>query len=188
MAITINASTSSGLQLASDTSGAISFQKDGTNTLVLPTSGTVTIADGTGTLYAAGPSFSAYQSSAQSALSGSTWTKITLQTEEFDTANCFTNSTFTPNVAGYYQINGNIAMASGSTTNAGCSIYKNGTMYKHGTFVNSNGNTPVSAASAVLYLNGSTDYVELYGYSTASLAPQAQSTLTSLNGSFLRGA
>ena len=48
------------------------------------------------------PAFSAYRLTDQS-VTGSTWTKVQLGTEEFDTANAFDSSTnyrFTPQVAG----------------------------------------------------------------------------------------
>lgn len=50
MAVTINASTTSGLQISSDTSGAIKLQKNGTDVLVANTSGTITVPDATDTL------------------------------------------------------------------------------------------------------------------------------------------
>ena len=54
-----------------------------------------------------GPAFSAWQNGNNN-ISNQTSTKVTLNNKEFDTANCFdatTNYRFTPNVAGYYQIN-----------------------------------------------------------------------------------
>ena len=108
------------------------------------------------------PAFSAYQSSAQS-LTANTTTKIQFQTEEFDTASCFDNSTnyrFTPNVAGYYQINANINFTS-SRTYTVLSIYRNGVSNKISN--NGNGTTALGCSiSALIYFNGSTDYIELY--------------------------
>jgi hypothetical protein len=49
------------------------------------------------------PAFSAYPNSQQT-LSATTYTKILFQTEEFDTNNNYASSTFTPTVAGYYQV------------------------------------------------------------------------------------
>ena len=109
-------------------------------------------------MYAGGPAFSVYKSAAQT-LSGATWTKITFDTEEFDTNNNFASSRFTPTVAGYYQLNGQVS--NGLNTQTVPAIYKNGTIYKAGVnFSNGYG----SVVSTVVYLNGSTDYVELYGY------------------------
>jgi hypothetical protein len=113
-----------------------------------------------------GPAFSAYNTGSQS-ISSAIATKVTLQNEDFDTANCFSSSRFTPNVAGYYQINGTIYISSSSTTESCIAIiYKNGSVYQGGAFQGTS--TPSSNASSqvssVVYLNGTTDYVELYGY------------------------
>lgn len=108
-----------------------------------------------------GPAFSAYQSSGQT-LSSSSMTKILFQTEEFDTNNCFANSTFTPNIAGYYQVQGHFQPA--TTYSAGAvGIYKNGASYKLGSWnANATGVAPPST-SCLVYCNGTTDYIELYG-------------------------
>lgn len=50
MAITINASTSSGLQLASDTSGVVTFQSNGTNTASITTGGNLQFNSGYGSV------------------------------------------------------------------------------------------------------------------------------------------
>ena len=75
------------------------------NIVTTADTGTITQAMlGSGVYAGYGPSFSAYQSSAQT-LSTNTWTKAQYNVEEWDTANCYDNATnyrFTPNVAGYY--------------------------------------------------------------------------------------
>jgi len=155
MSVTLNASTSSGLIATSDTSGQIELQANGVTRLTVSSSGVSFTSAST-----AAPTFSAYQSSAQS-LSSGTWTKINLQTEEWDTNNNFdsaTNYRFTPTVAGYYQINGN---ANGnSNVQFIVAIYKNGTEYRRGGYVASTTAIGNSVAS-VVYFNGSSDYVEL---------------------------
>ena len=124
------------------------------------------IADGvTGT----GPAFSAYNNDGQS-LSSSVATKVQLQNENFDTASCFDNVTnyrFTPNVAGYYQINGSIyVLSTGTTHSAIAIIYKNGSAYQGGSFQGTSapGVNAAGLVSSVVYFNGTTDYVELYAY------------------------
>ena len=125
--------------------------------------------------------FSAYQSSAQSISSGS-WTKVQFQTKEYDTISGFDNTTnyrFQPTVSGYYQIDGRFI---GSTSNiTGVSIYKNGTAYKGG---NWGPNLTASIASGLVYLNGSTDYVELYVFVGVSLSGGATTT----DGTYFQGA
>ena len=67
-------------------------------------------------------------------------------------------------------------------------IYKNGTAYTH---VNSRTATSGSQSlslSAVIYLNGSTDYVELYGWLEATSPQFESSTVTTFSGHLARGA
>ena len=130
-------------------------------TINLPDSNGTILTTATAGVPVNGPAFSAYQSSAQS-VSANTATKIQLQAEEYDTNSCFDAAStyrFTPTVAGYYQVCGTFAVG---TTGARmwCAVYKNGTVYKRGS------NASIQDAcivSAQVYLNGSTDYIELYG-------------------------
>ena len=105
------------------------------------------------------PAFRVKQSSGQ-ALSQSTFTKLTLNSEDFDTASMFdatTNYRFQPTVEGYYQISGTVGMAVGGNRLI-VAIYKNGSNdYKIGDATYNN-----VSGSGLIYLNGSTDYVELY--------------------------
>lgn len=142
-----------------------------------------------------GPAFSAYQANAtNTSVPHATFTKITLNSEEFDTANCFdstTNYRFTPTVAGYYQINGSIQINNSATTYNGlASIFKNGSRYKDGNY------GPLSTASTfhsvgcLVYLNGSTDYIELYAYqnSGGTLTSNGGQTYSYLAGVLVRAA
>jgi hypothetical protein len=160
------------LVLSGDTSGSITLESpavSGTTTLTLPTtSGTVIT---TGSIFAGtGPAFSAYQSSAQTGVASLTLTKLTFTTEEFDTNNNYASSRFTPTVAGYYQINAQVGMTSAATTATLLAfIYKNGASLKSGSV--STGTTflyPQANVSAIVYCNGSTDYIEIYVYGTAN--------------------
>jgi hypothetical protein len=142
------------------------------NTVVLPAnSGTVITTASTAVVSQAmlgagvagnGPAFSAYQSSAQT-LSSSTTTKIQFQTELFDTNNNFDNITnyrFTPTVAGYYQVNA-VMQAAISFTGGTIYLYKNGSQFATGMAVNAGGGTFV--LSQFVQMNGTTDYIEIYG-------------------------
>ena len=109
-----------------------------------------------------GPAFSAYINTNQT-ISAVTWTKVQFNTEEFDTNSNYDNATnyrFTPTVAGYYQVN-LCVQKTASNTDMQTVIYKNGSAFK-------NGVTPASTASAIvsalIQLNGTTDYVEGYVY------------------------
>ena len=138
------------------------------------------------TLGIQGPAFSAYQSSAQT-ISSNTSTKIQFQTKEFDTSNAFdstTNYRFTPPVAGYYQVNGNVTVST-TTTNMYVDIFKNGTNFKQGTQPNAAGG---SGVNAVVYLNGSTDYIELYAFIVVGQALAATAAYTYFQAVLVRSA
>jgi hypothetical protein len=143
-----------------------------------------------------GPAFAAYQvnGSANQSITGDVWTKALLDTEEYDTNSNFSSGRFTPTVAGYYQINGTLYLRNG----AACALkiaalYKNGSIFKQGTQLYFNGNYYIAAdcfgVSTLVYLNGTTDYVELYGYiSSASASIGFGSSATWFNGYMARTA
>lgn len=179
--------------VAGDTSGSITIAAPavaGTNTLTLPAN-TGTIITTASTFAGTGPAFSASQSANQS-IANNTATKIQFNTEDFDTNSCYdptTNYRFTPNVAGYYQINAQVRDASGVATGyLSCELYKNGSVYKRafGTV----GGTGLSVnVSVLLYFNGSTDYAEVYATQNSGGAMNIGSgSLTYFNGSMVRAA
>jgi hypothetical protein len=136
-----------------------------------------------------GPAFSAYAGSVTS-MANNTFTKVNFDTEEFDTNSNFASSRFTPTVAGYYQINSVVGFASG-TSKTELAIYKNGSIYKYGMYPNlSTSETNFTTISSLIYLNGSADYVEIYGYqfSGGALNTVTNSSNTWFNGCMVRSA
>ena len=145
----------------------------GSMTLAAPVTNsnqTATLPDATGTVMVSGnqPAFSAYLSAGQN-ITTNTFTKVACNTEEFDTASAYDNATnyrFTPQVAGYYQVNGSICVSATTIDGAALAIYKNGSTFKWGNYIT----RPAAigdldlVVGALIYLNGSTDYIELYGY------------------------
>ena len=115
-----------------------------------------------------GPSFSAYLSSAQTVTSG-TFTKVQANTEDWDTNSNYdtTNYRFTPTTAGYYVVSVNGYFSLGTPDDAAILyLYKNGSGYKTsaGTMKPPGGNSAYYGGSSQVYLNGSTDYIEMYVY------------------------
>ncbi len=114
------------------------------------------------------PAFSAYRSGSTQTVASGTMTLAQLQSEEFDTDSCFdsaTNYRFTPLVAGYYRFDGQITgYANGSITALGASIRKNTVALRTAAQnVNFNATNSSINVSAIIPLNGSTDYVDLFG-------------------------
>lgn len=180
------------LRLNSSGGGSVTLDTPSTAstfTLTVPAiTGTAVVTGSTGTVTqgmlaanvaATGPAFYAYQSGAQGVGAG-VFFKIILQTEVVDIGNCFDNVTnwrFQPSVAGLYMVGCGITRAT-SNCDMSSNIYKNGTTVGYGnTFYNNSAGT--STTSKTVYLNGSTDYVEFYGYFSI-----AQNTVASEAGTY----
>ena len=128
---------------------------------------TVPAASGTAMVSGNMPAFSAYKSGNQT-ITYNTVTKVTFDTEEFDTNNNFASSTFTPTVAGYYQINSKLNVSGTASRDyyASNRLYKNGSpisIFGFG-FVFGFSAEMTLAQSNVVYMNGTTDYLEIYTY------------------------
>jgi hypothetical protein len=184
----------SSVVISGDTSGAITLAApavSGTNTATLPAA--------TGTVMVSGnmPAFSAYKSATQT-LAYNAITKITFDTETFDTNNNFASSRFTPTVAGYYQINAKLYFAGTAPRNYYFSnlLYKNGAGIAFASIsVYQLGSAAEFSAfqSELVYMNGTTDYLEVYGYQvdytlSASISVVGGSGYSSFNGSLVRAA
>ena len=172
--------------------GVFTLESPATNTdrtLVLPDeAGTVLTTASTTVLPKGAPAFHVYDTSGQS-ISNSTFTKVTFNNETFDTDNMFASSTFTPTVAGYYQINGNVGFAGATTGYAQIKIYKNGSAFSGGSGIPNNNNIGGQVmVSSVVYCNGSTDYIELYAWqnSGGTLAFQTNSQANTFSGFLVR--
>jgi hypothetical protein len=136
-----------------------------------------------------GPAFSAYQSSAQT-VSNATFTKINFQTEEFDTNNNFASSTFTPTIAGYYQVSGGLYFGTSSGFVL-LVVYKTGVAYKRLAGTASPNNGTATYGSCIVYCNGSTDTIELYAYQNSGgsvTMPFPQADLVYFQAALVRAA
>lgn len=138
-----------------------------------------------------GPAFSAYGSALQT-VANVTNTKINFNTKEFDTANCFdtTNYRFTPNIAGYYQLNASCLALGSSAGGVSVHIFKNGSQIRTSSVTNTVAGTNVAPTiSAIVYANGTTDYFEIYAWNNNG--PQtmgSNNTLQSFSGALVRSA
>lgn len=96
------------------------------------------------------------------------FTKLLFQVEQFDTNNFYdnSNSRFQPTLSGYYLITAIIAF-NHVTTDSGRrligTIYKNGAAYASVNGVANNQTVSSMTVSALVFLNGSSDYIEMYG-------------------------
>jgi hypothetical protein len=186
MTSTINASStgSGGIVQTADASGVLALQTNGTTAVTISTGQVVTFAQQpAGTFAGTGPAFSATMSANQN-ITSSVGTLLNFNTKEYDTNTCFNNTgstvtlngvsvpayAFGPNVAGYYQVFVSL-YPNTSTSFAASSIYKSGGIYKS---IQTTGTNVGVELSCIVYLNGTSDYVQFYGYLTGT-TPQVYS-------------
>ena len=175
MATIISSKTSGvgGLTVTGDASGVLQLASaDGTTAVTIDASQNVTFAKGLTVGATAAPAFSATLGS--QSLTAGVWTLASLSTEEFDTNSNYNNTgstvggipayAFLPNIAGYYQFNGQMQL-NGSSSGISTAYYKNGSFFKQGSYIPTTLSTASVAVSALIYLNGTTDYVQFYIYS-----------------------
>ena len=116
------------------------------------------------------PAFEATKSAVQYGISLSTDVKITYDTEIFDTAGNYASSRFTPTTAGKYFVYANQRMITndnGTLVRTQLKLYKNGSQYQNvmsdfnltDNYQRATGNY----ISATVDMNGSSDYLEIYG-------------------------
>jgi len=155
-----NISGSSTLNLGDTNATAITIDS-GVSTLTIPNG----IA--TGQNY---PMFYAYLSPSQ-AVASSTYTKVQYNTEVFDTNNYYDSSTnyrFTPLIAGKYLVFYTIGLesADANATSAFANLYLNGSVITNSPRFDCSAFTRISAGAAnhIVDMNGTTDYLEVFGY------------------------
>jgi hypothetical protein len=175
--------------IAGDASGTGTFTISAPNgntdrTLVLPDeAGTVVTTGSTGVVTQAmiasniatsGPTFRAHSTTSQT-LSGVTITVIAFNQEDWDTNNNFSSNTFTPTVAGYYFISAGVRTntAGGSEFVALC--LKNGVTFAHGSNNSATG-ISLSVVSTLVYMNGTTDYLQIAAYPGPNTCTTASSS------------
>lgn len=179
--------------LAGSTSGSITISSpsvSGSNTLTLPANTGTVLTTGS-TFGGTGPAFSAYATGNQT-ISGTTSTKVTFGSEDFDTNSNFASNRFTPTVAGYYQINTNINFTN-TASYAYVMLFKNGAVYKTLAYSATSGSFYTTIGGAVVVqMNGSTDYLEVYVYvgTTMNIVSNAGADPNAINfsGALVRSA
>ena len=185
-----------------DTGGntILSSNSTGTFTNNLPANltgatGTLAIAQGgTGaaTFAAAGllntPYFFAYRGTSEQSIANGALTVVQFNAELYDSGSCFDTGTykFTPNVAGKYWIQATIRMGTGTDAdNCQIEIFKNTTTFSR---VNgSNRNYSSIESSAIIDMNGSSDYIQAKIYQDTGGAANIQYNSDSTYQTFLQG-
>ena len=176
----------------------VNLSVSGTTTLSGLTASTDLALDaGKNVVSVGNPTFSAYGNAAQTLTAG-VYTKAILNAKDYDTASCFdstTNYRFTPTVAGYYQLNLKLSVASTtSITTYIADFRKNGSGATNGRAIQQNGSFGTVAlfnANNIMYFDGVGDYCEIWvyldGVGTLTISSNDKNT-TFFQGSMIRRA
>ena len=136
----------------------------------LTAGGGIAVTNGTGSISikTSSPTFNAYVGSAQS-INAASFTVCAIDTEMFDTNSCFDTSTyrFTPNVAGYYQVNAQVTFQSAATLVI-VSVYKNGGRGFAENIVWTTGGLTTLQCAGIIEMNGTSDYLDVRAYSDST--------------------
>ena len=156
----------SGNNIINENADTITIGASG-DTITVPTGASLTVPNGglSGQNY---PAFEAYLGSDQTLSSGVT-TKVNINTEVYDTNGYYDNVTnyrFTPLVAGNYFVYAGIKVQTSTEYIRAVTVglYKNGSGYKLTEF-NTQTHTMITVnlpINAVVAMNGSTDYLEVF--------------------------
>jgi hypothetical protein len=146
-------------------------------------------------LYALGKQskpMASYSLGALTAIANDTYTKVLFNTKDYDTNDAYSTGTgrFQPNVPGYYHITALLAWYPSTVGVVQSYIYKNGASYKAGANNPNNANGFSQRVDGYVYLNGTTDYVEIFVRQTsgANLNLANGSANTYLQAAFVRSA
>jgi len=162
----------------------MSFYTNNTLAMQIGTNGQVTVAS------TANPTFYATRITTIQSISANTWTKVQCQSEDWDTNSNYDNATnyrFTPTVAGYYQFSGGLEM-NNVTGFYQIAFYKNGSSHRVGGWYANSTNGCQITLSDLIYCNGTTDYVELYGATSTAGNGFYPGGITRFGGVFVRSA
>lgn len=107
------------------------------------------------------PAFRGIFEAANSAWSYTAYAIVPFNTETFDTHSLvsYNGGQFLPLVPGYYQVNYQIRLTTGTAVAKHAAIFKNGAIYSHA----SDGGDRLVGCD-IVYLNGSTDYLDIRAY------------------------
>lgn len=146
-------------------------------------------ADGGGGSGVTAPAFSAHNNNVDMTVATSTAAPIVFSTKRYDTTNAYSTSTgrFTPTVAGKYLVVARGWCPDNATSNwCQARIYKNGIHYSEsGVFAGTGFIQPTNAA--IVDMNGTTDYVQMYVYNGGGTTISGSPGNTSFEAALIGG-
>ena len=173
--------------------GVFTLESPATNTdrtLVLPDEAGTVLTSASSIVQNTGAVFKAYTSANQS-IPHNTLTKVLCGVTLYNEGNFWDTATskFTPNTSGYYQINASGRLSSNTNQYLQIFVRKNGNPLLSQMLVivgNGSGEIQVSICD-VVYLNGTTDYLELYAYQYDYTSTGARNLFSGASDTFISG-
>lgn len=165
---------STGFTVTSDTTGDLVLKTGGSGgTTAVTVSGTDQSATFATPIIDPIPVFYAWLTNTTN-VTDNTNTKVVFDTVSFDSHNYYSSATgrYTPLIAGYYRFDYRVAVNGTTIIQYIADLYKNGSIVFRGNrLLGISGVTTAGigqTSSQIVYMNGSTDYVEVYGLVDAS--------------------
>jgi hypothetical protein len=150
---------------------------------------TGTLQQGGDNVLTSGPAFQAQGPAVTQSFSSGTWTKAQMSVEDFDTDSCYNTSLyrFTPNKAGYYFVHfAGYTLPSSGGTNMRNVVYKNGSVTSIYGLLFVSGARGQAGATGIIYMNGTTDYLEPYVYNNGTSPELANGSASTFAAYYVR--
>ncbi len=147
---------------------------------------------GTGSLVFSSSTYGFAAAIAATTLAAASFSKLVFSSETFDPAGNYdptTNYRYTPQRAGYYQVNAFATLNLPAVNKSGgIAIYKNGANIKQNILFFASATANAVGITALVQMNGSTDYLEIFGYNSDSSAGSVSTGANTADfSSFLTG-
>jgi hypothetical protein len=142
---------------------------DGTTGVSLVQDGVVVQADLAANVVGNGPAFRSYMSAAQT-FATTADTKVNFDTSDFDTSSSFSSGSYTPPVAGYYQVNARLMARTAAAAGVTLSLYlrkDTNTVRSASVAVPGTAFDVELSVSGLVYMNGA-NYFEVWAGSTSA--------------------
>ena len=177
------------------TASGSTIEQDGSTILTVDGSGNIDVANNltvTGSSpLPSGPAFQAQGPASTQSFSSNTWTKANMTVEDFDTDNCYdvANARFTPTVAGYYWVHfAPYTLPSSGGTNMRSRVYKSGAGTSVFGLIFVSGARGQAPCSGIVYMNGTTDYLEGYMLNDGTSPELANGSSSTFAATLIRAA
>ena len=172
--------------LKNNEDGSFAIKKATTDVLTISAGGVIT-GSSSSTLVGNGPMLSVWQNALQAVGPGS-GNIILFDQEEYDTANAYNPATgfFTPQVAGFYLVTVRLQVSSG-TYSIQLQLGKNGALLRYLDLEQAAGAGQLNGSS-IVYLNGTTDYLQIIGVSATSQNSATGQAITWMQATLVRAA